>query len=594
MHADSSRTLTAVLFLALVGFVSAVGTSATRPTDNPATPSRQNPQIPSFTVSVTAVPIDVRVLDRKTGKPVTDLKREDFTILEDGVRQEIRHFELQTFVPMEPLREGAPPPPAGTSLLAVRESPLSLVPQRSRVFLFVLGIGRLQGGPAKGLDAALTFVRNRLLPQDHVAVFAYNRATDFTLDHENVAHVLERFRSENDAIASGVSHQLAGVTGVYGDLPKDVQSRIDYVFSGTGNMPFRTTGSAENARTGDRTKRDQRKLADDATDAVIAAGRLSPVAENAPAGAGAEADPGPSSHTLASFVASNARTMEDMGNLYAAVAYMQKIEGEKHLVFITESGLSLPRGDDYSDLASVAANGRIAMDVVQTGEAGDVLNNKRLRSISEDSGGMISITETAKAGLDRLDAATRASYLLGYYPKNATWNGTERTITVKVNRPGVNVAYRRSYRADPNVPNFDRRAYTTRFRVAAAMRYGREIKDIGVKLNVSGATVGGERGVAVDARIDPARLYFDVRGGIRFGRIDFAVVFMNEKDQVIGGTYKKQTAHLEYAPDAFAFVMKEGIPYQVQMRVPSGTRYIRLIVYDYVADLIGTAGAWLN
>ena len=37
-----------------------------------------------------------------SGKPVTDLKAEDFTLIEDGVRQEIRHLSLQTFVPAEP------------------------------------------------------------------------------------------------------------------------------------------------------------------------------------------------------------------------------------------------------------------------------------------------------------------------------------------------------------------------------------------------------------------------------------------------------------------------------------------------------------
>jgi VWFA-related protein len=597
MHRSTSRVVTTVLALASIEVAPSVSTLPSRPTSCAVAWSQQTPQAPQirpFTVSITAVPIDVRVLDRKTGKPVTDLKQEDFTILENGVRQDIRHFELQTLESDEPPRSLTPSDAAEPSRLALRTSPVVLVPQRSRVFLFVLGNGRLQGGPVKGLDAAANFVRKRLLPQDHVAVFAHNRATDFTLNHEKAAQVLERFRTENDFIAAGVDHQFAGQTGVYGDLPDTIQHRIDYVFSGTDKMPFRATGNAENARTADRMALDQRRLVDNATDAMIAAGRASAVAENPSAGAGAASPFDTDWRYFNNFVLDNARTLQDMGNLYAAVAYMQKIEGEKHLVFVTESGIKLPRADDYSDLASVAANGRIALDVVMTGQAGDVTNNKLLRGVAEDSGGLASIAETGQAGFDRLDAATRASYLLGYYPKNANWDGTQRTIAVKVNRPGVDLAYRRSYRASLNVPEFDRQAYMTRFRVAAAMRFDGEIKDIGVKLKVSGVSVGGERGVFVDARIDPSRLHFDLRGGVGYGRVDIAVIFMNERDQIIGGTYKKQTAHLEYSPDVFAMVMKEGIPYQVQMRVPSGTRYIRLIVYDYAADLLGTAGAWLN
>ena len=48
-------------------------------------------QVPTFRSSITAVPIDVRVID-KDGKPIADLRQEDFTVLEDGVPQTIAHF----------------------------------------------------------------------------------------------------------------------------------------------------------------------------------------------------------------------------------------------------------------------------------------------------------------------------------------------------------------------------------------------------------------------------------------------------------------------------------------------------------------------
>jgi hypothetical protein len=468
-----------------------------------------------------------------------------------------------------------------------------MAPQRSRVFLFVLGYGRLQGGPVKGLDAAVNFVRRRLLPQDHVAVFAYNRATDFTLDHEKVAQVLERFRAENDWITAGIRQQMSGLAALYGsrEVSVTVQRRIDAVFGGAERAPSRVLDPGENARTGERLKADQQRLADQAADAVIAAGRITAVSVDSspPPDTGAD-----SWRTFDGFVTANAQTLQDVGNLYAAVAYMQKIDGEKHLVFVTESGVDLPRSEDFEDLAAMAANGRVALDVLQTGRAEDVTSNRLLRSLADDSGGLASIASTGEAALERLDEATRVSYLLAYYPTNATWNGARRVVTVKVNRAGVDLAYRRSYRADPNVPAFDRRAYTTRFRLAAAMRYDRDVSDIGVKLSASGAWIGGEPAVAIDARIDVSRLHFELQDGLRIGRVEIAVLFMDAKDQVLGGTYKKQTAHLEYDPSAFASVTREGVPYQVQMRAPSGTRYIRVIVYDYAADLIGTAGAWVR
>jgi VWFA-related protein len=120
------------------------------------------------------VPVDVRVVDSK-GDPVTDLKKEDFTVTEDGIPQQVRLFDSHALTPEAP-RPGSPPPlrkalpadaPAGTQALA----------QNQRIFLIVFGRGRLQW-PDKGIDAAIKMVRERLLPQDRVAVLAYNRATD--------------------------------------------------------------------------------------------------------------------------------------------------------------------------------------------------------------------------------------------------------------------------------------------------------------------------------------------------------------------------------------------------------------------------------
>jgi len=48
-------------------------------------------QTPVFRPSVTVVPVDVRVFD-KDGREVSDLRREDFTILEDGKPQELTLF----------------------------------------------------------------------------------------------------------------------------------------------------------------------------------------------------------------------------------------------------------------------------------------------------------------------------------------------------------------------------------------------------------------------------------------------------------------------------------------------------------------------
>ena len=46
---------------------------------------QQPQQVPVFRSAVTLVPLDVRVTD-KNGKPVTDLRQDEFTIVDDGAR----------------------------------------------------------------------------------------------------------------------------------------------------------------------------------------------------------------------------------------------------------------------------------------------------------------------------------------------------------------------------------------------------------------------------------------------------------------------------------------------------------------------------
>ncbi len=117
---------------------------------------QQQPQkpLPTFRSAVTLVPIDVRVVENKTGKAVTDMRQEEFTVVEDGVKQEVKHLSLQTFV------TDAPDPKAK---LQLKEEAISFDPQKNRIFLIVLGRGKLLE-PSKAMDALLRFVRERLLP----------------------------------------------------------------------------------------------------------------------------------------------------------------------------------------------------------------------------------------------------------------------------------------------------------------------------------------------------------------------------------------------------------------------------------------------
>ena len=182
---------------------------------------------------MTVVPVDVRVVDR-AGKPITDLKQEDFTIIEDGVPQKIVHFSFQV---LTPVRAFADTPPDFRKPLGE-----TVAPQNKRIFLLVLGTGR-QVGPVRGVQAAVKFMKERLLPQDQVAILAYNRATDFTTDHKKAIETLERYWDKHEWIESRLRQHFSGLAAVYADptrSPRTFQKEVDAIFRAPGALTSRT------------------------------------------------------------------------------------------------------------------------------------------------------------------------------------------------------------------------------------------------------------------------------------------------------------------------------------------------------------------
>ncbi len=560
-------------------------------------------QQPTFTSGVVLVPISVRVISSRTGKAVTDLKAEDFTLLEDGVAQPIRLFEVHPLTPEEP------PEPGAGSRIRIRRTPFDVVPQNNRIFLFVLGRGRLQE-PSGAVDALIRFVRQKLLPQDRVAVFAYDRATDFTSDHESIARLLERFKRAHYDIDMDVRLQVeSGLSALYGSrkLPKKIQDKIDNLFLGAGTLASSRVGGAQTPATR-RLEEDAAKQAEKLQLADIdKVGREMAAADGGPPGGlGSwtsldevtnEAFAG---ITFDDYMQYTAQTLQDLGSCYAGIEYLRHLEGEKHLVFVTERGMYLPRAEDDLSLARAASDARVAIDTFQTGgvigqQGGLPQNNwnetfafKALRTMAEMTGGVSSIAEKGDAALDRIDESTRMNYVLGFYPSLARMDGSYRTIEVKVKRPDATALYRHGYFAQREIGPFNRRDFITRDRIQAAAGFSREIHDIRIRLDAElKRQQGNTYELAVSAEIDPSKLVFATVNGERVGAIDILVVGADEQGQVLAQHY--QRALLRFTDEAWAKVTKSGIPYKAHVEINPGVRQVRFIVYDYRADLVGRA-----
>jgi VWFA-related protein len=534
--------------------------------------AQQTPQqTPVFRGGITIVPLTVTVLD-KNGKPVTDLTQRDFTILEDGARQEIKTFAAEELRPQ--------PPPAHEPPTLVRPARFAdAAPSTRRTFLLVLGYGRIQY-PAKGLDGAMAFIREHLLPQDFVAVIGFNRASNFTTEHEAAAQTIERYKQKHEAIISAIDtfYDFPGHRGM--PLPDSIQADIDSVFQEPGRpAPPRSVSSM-----------------------LFGSEMFVKVAQQA------ETRAQNTYGAMPSDLPWDARVVAlDLLKAYAGIEYLRYLDGEKHLVWIIQSGMGQTLAgtpwsvQDDEQLAARSGDAGVVTDIIHTGGIPMPVSRGRVgmpslasmdsiqssENIAELTGGQFTGVSYAEAALSRIDAATRFNYVLGYTPIKPELDGKFRKISVKVNRPGVTVLYRHGYSADEDVRPLDLRTLLTTSRLASAASGDQQSRDIKIDAKASVVSGIGMRRAVVDMTIDASRITFSTDGDRRVAALDVRVFVGDDKERPIGET--SENIDLSVTEAEQQTLIKNGIRYAVRVPITGEPKYAKVVVYDYRADLLGTA-----
>jgi Ca-activated chloride channel family protein len=166
----------------------------------------QSPPEPVIRVTVDLVVVDAQVVHKKTGRPIGALRREDFEIFEDGVRQEVVSFSQD-------------------------QLPLSIV------FLFDLteSVRPVLKPLASGALAAL----QHLKPEDETAVMVYAASAkllqDFTTDRALTVAAIEK-ASEMDSNEAAFFNEGVFQAAVQAAKAKNPGSRRVIVWL-TDNVP---------------------------------------------------------------------------------------------------------------------------------------------------------------------------------------------------------------------------------------------------------------------------------------------------------------------------------------------------------------------
>ena len=337
--------------------------------------------------------VAVRVLGQD-GRPVHGLRKEDFSLYEDGQAKTITEFEVHAIT--EKGMTITPAPPSGEA--AGRAAGAAA----RKIFFFLDQQASDQAGKDKAKAAALQFLDTQVRPGDQVAVLGWYAMSGFYIREYLTADLDRIRRAVNGAIEAPPSPSEAVVMP-----PDDVDEGIP------GSLAARNVATVV-----------------ETTGATIS---------TVPSGAGG----GGGTIAIAPGTAA-AQRLDFVPRLAEIAEIFKTIPGPKSLVFFTARNM----GADAEALGRLFGAAGTAVFAVNTqdwkmGPFGTkfkyIWNDHSLKDLSAASGGKYFADINDAAGISReVQDLTGNYYVLGYYVQDG-WEGKYHKIRVEVKTPGARV-----------------------------------------------------------------------------------------------------------------------------------------------------------
>jgi VWFA-related protein len=482
-----SLALSGLLAGAVVVFL---GAQAQTPPEKPQDPA---PQPPKFRVEANFVRVDAYPL--KDGKPVLDLKAEDFEVFEDGVAQKIENFEHVVVRP-------AGPQDGRVEVSSQRESQQAAANPRNRVFVIFIDTPHIQFASRQAITEPLIRLLNRILgPDDLVGIMTPEMAASQVVLGRKTQVIEDSLRQnwvwgtrgtilrdEREA-AYNVCYPPGPGEGVESAVAREMIAR---------KQERATFDALEDLVRYLRTIREERKAILTITEGWMLYGENRALIEGSQGGRVPGVDPitvGPNGKLTTKDPRDISRgslnqsecdgdrmrlaMMDDrqyfldvMNEANAANASFYPVDPRGLAVFDTPAGPERPPP--------------IAVDMALVRR-----RLEALRTLAGNTDGIAVVdSNDLDKGLQRISDDLTSYYLLGYLSTNSKLDGRFRALKVKVKRPGIEVRARRGYRAATEAEvNTARRAAdapvpeATRAVNQAMDRLGRVRSDVRFRIN---------------------------------------------------------------------------------------------------------------
>ena len=518
--------------------------------------AKEPPAKPAIKTTTRLVVVDVVALDSK-GTPISDLKSEDFSLLEDGRPQQISIFTFQH--PTQAPVEATVPLPANV---------FTNVPAAKPTSLNVILLDALNGEFSSRAYAREQLIK--FLEEGHsnqpVAVYALENHLkllhDFTTDIKEAVGAIRGYRPQ-------------------------VINHMDTVEATAS--PFTQKGDFQNGPRNMETTLGALNLLAQALSGYPGRKNLIWLSEAFPMQLFPDLFPSPASlATMRGSIASDSPGPFDTLRGPGQAGIAQASQSTNSTLWANSDYAAMVR-----KVANALMNAQVAVypiDAAGVGKLSRTSNLATMRDVAERTGGK------TFAGQNDLQASIRGSiddgstyYTLAYYPENKNWGGQLRQIDIKTDKPGISLRYRRGYYAvDPSLATKEEDSKKLLEEFSHAL--GPDVPSATAVLfrAVLTSPVDNNNKVVVNFAIDPHTLTFTESGGHHVSLSCAAVVF-TEKGSLVKDTVS--TINSPIASADFKKLMDTTLPCRTTVELKPGKYLMRLGVMDRSTRMLGTTTA---
>ncbi|MDO8680510.1 MAG: VWA domain-containing protein [Acidobacteriota bacterium] len=213
------------------------------------------------------------------------------------------------------------------------------------------------------------------------------------------------------------------------------------------------------------------------------------------------------------------------------------------------------------------------------------LNIDTMQEIAETTGGRAFFNTNAIGdAVRRAIDDSRMSYVLGYYPSLAKWDGRFQEINVKVNRSGLEVRHRKKYLALPPLPRES--ASGRADALGDAMRSPLEATGISLSARVDRPDGAPKGETTLVVQVDAASVTWEKRAAMWEGMIDVLIA----QTLPDGRSFKTMdtTINLSATDEKHAQMLQEGFTLTKQIELRDNAYRLHVVVRDVPTRTTGS------